>query len=153
MQHNVPRNAYLVVSDSLWVDLVRSGFPASHVIWFTKLDVDPDVRLPSNPQWAAINYIVVDKQDDLSLHVQDDGKPSQDTLDLTPTIGKALAHSRLVQRFGEDPDSMTVRRVNPRMKLPKKHSAGASTGGTTGTTGTRTRSTGPASPFGVTGSR
>ena len=119
VQKNVPRSAYLVVSDSLWVDLVRSGFPASHVVWFTKLDVDQDVRLPSDPQWAGIDYIVVDKQDDLSLHIQSDGKPSRDTLDLTPTLGKALAHSTLVQRFGEDPDSMTVRRVDPRLKVDR----------------------------------
>jgi hypothetical protein len=153
VQHNVPRSAYLVVSDSLWVDLVRSGFPASHVIWFTKLDVDPDVRLPSRPQWAAIDYVVVDKQDDLSLHVQNDGKPSQDTLDLTPTLGRALAHSRLVQRFGQDPDSMTVRRVDPRMKLPRRRS-GTSHGSSTGSSqGAGARSTVPTGRFGVTGSR
>jgi hypothetical protein len=115
----------VVVSDSLWVDLVRSGFPASHVIWFTKLDVDSDVRLPHDPQWAGIDYIVVDKQDDLSLHIQNDGKPSRDTLDLTPTLGKALAHSRLVQRFGEDPDSMTVRKVDPKMRVNRPGANGS----------------------------
>lgn len=125
VEQNVPRSAYVVVSDSLWVDLVEAGFPASHVIWFTKLDVDPDVKLPTSPQWAGIDYIVVDKQDDLSLHVQNDGKPSRDTLDLTPTLGKALAHSRLVQRFGEDPDSMTIRKVDPTMKV-KQPGAGGS---------------------------
>jgi len=110
----------VVVSDSLWVDLVRSGFPASHVIWFTKLDVDRDVRLPTQPQWAGIDYVVVDRQDDLSLHIQNDGKPSKDTLELTPTLGKALAHSTLVQRFGQDPDSMTVRHIDPHQVDPRK---------------------------------
>src|SRR5205085_5800008 len=48
---HVPRTAFLVVDDSYWVDLVDAGFAPSHVVWFTKLDVDSAVRLPATPQW------------------------------------------------------------------------------------------------------
>ena len=110
---NVPRSAYVVVDDSLWVDLVRSGFPRDHVIWFTKLDVDKDVRLPASPQWTGIDYIVLDQQDDLSVHVQDDGLPSKDTLALFPTLGRALDHAAPVRTFGLGLDRITVRQVDP----------------------------------------
>jgi Dolichyl-phosphate-mannose-protein mannosyltransferase len=124
IRDNVPRWSYLVVDDSLWVDLVRSGFPADHVIWFTKLDVDAEVRIPSSPQWAGIDYVVIDEQDELSLHLQSDGLPSRDTLDLFPTIGKALQHAAVVQRFGDGLDSISVRQVDP----ARGTGQGASTG-------------------------
>jgi hypothetical protein len=94
------------------VDLVRSGHPADHVIWFTKLDVDPEVRIPANPQWTGISYVVLDHQDDLSVHLQGDDKPSKDTLIQTPTLGNALQHSRTVARFGSGLDQISIRQVD-----------------------------------------
>jgi hypothetical protein len=104
---------YLVVDDSFWVDLVRAGHPRDHVIWFTKLDVDKDVRIPGDHQWAGISYVVLDHQDDLSVHLQNDGKPSKDTLAQFPTLGKALRYSRTVATFGTGLDSVTIRAVDP----------------------------------------
>jgi hypothetical protein len=112
---NVSTSDYVVVDDSLWVDLVRAGFPAEHVVWFTKLDVDKDVKIPGSPEWAGINYVVLDHQDDLSLHLQIDGKPSKDTLALFPTLGKALQHSSTVTAFGIGLDGISVRRVDPKV--------------------------------------
>jgi len=116
-------NQYLVIDDSFWVDLVRSGHPSDHVVWFTKLDVDKDVRIPGVHQWAGISYLVLDHQDDLSVHIQADGRPSKDTLTQFPTLGKALAHSRVVTTFGNGLDSVTIRRVDPTMPDPAARKA------------------------------
>jgi 4-amino-4-deoxy-L-arabinose transferase-like glycosyltransferase len=110
---------YLVVDDSLWVDLVRAGHPSDHVIWFTKLDVDSDVKIPGTHQWAGISYVVLDHQDDLSVHVQADGRPSKDTLTQFPTLGKALDSSRTVATFGKSLDSVTIRQVDPAIAAAK----------------------------------
>ena len=109
---------YLVVDDSFWVDLVRAGHPTDHVVWFTKLDVDSDVRIPGVHQWAGISYVVLDHQDDLSVHLQNDGRPSKDTLTQFPTLGKALAHSRTVATFGRQLDTVTIRQVDPAIPDP-----------------------------------
>ncbi len=122
---HVPRSDHLVVDDSLWVDLVNAGFAPSHVVWFTKLDVDSAVTLPATPAWKGIDYVVVDHQDDLSLHVQDDGKPSPATLGMFPTIGQALRHVSATQTFGVGLDAITVRRVDPNLALPSPHARGA----------------------------
>jgi hypothetical protein len=123
--HNVPHSDYVVVDDSLWVDLVRAGFPRTHVIWFTKLDVDKDVQLPASPQWTGIDYIVLDQQDDRSLHVQEDGRPSKDTLALFPTLGRALDHAASVRGFGLGLDQISVRRVDPALREDRKKGTGS----------------------------
>jgi Dolichyl-phosphate-mannose-protein mannosyltransferase len=122
---NVPRSAYLVVDDSYWVDLVNAGFAPSHVVWFTKLDVDSAVKLPARPQWKGIDYVVVDHQDDLSLHVQDNGKPSQATLAMFPTIGQALRHVSATRTFGVGLDAISIRTVDPRLVVPTARSRSA----------------------------
>ena len=118
LRSHTTADEYLVVDDSFWVDLVRAGHPSNHVVWFTKLDVDSDVRIPGAHQWAGISYLVLDHQDDLSVHVQADGKPSKDTLTQFPTLGKALAHSRVVATFGRRLDAVTIRQVDPTMPDP-----------------------------------
>ena len=140
MKTHVPKADHVVVNDSLWVDLIRAGYPSSNVIWFTKLDVDPDVQLDGD--WRAVKYIVLDHQDDLSLHIQADGRPSKDTMRLFPTIGRALQHSRTVGRYGSGRDAITVRQVSPAFGVtaPKPPPSGAAAGrtGKTGKTGTTT---------------
>jgi hypothetical protein len=118
LERNTTPSQYLVVDDSFWVDLVRAGHPSDHVVWFTKLDVDKDVRIPGVHQWAGISYVVLDHQDDLSVHMQADGKPSKDTLTQFPTLGNALAHSRTVATFGVALDSVSIRQVDPTMTTP-----------------------------------
>lgn len=124
LEQNTTKNQYVVVDDSFWVDLVRAGHPPDHVVWFTKLDVDSDVRIPGTHQWAGISYVVLDHQDDLSVHVQADGQPSKDTLAQFPTLGKALAHSRPVATFGKQLDAVTIRQVDPAIQIGKR-AAGA----------------------------
>jgi Dolichyl-phosphate-mannose-protein mannosyltransferase len=125
LESHVDHSDYLVVDDSFWVDLVEAGHPADHVVWFTKLDVDKDVRIPGDHQWAGISYVVLDHQDDLSVHVQGDGKPSKDTLTLFPTLGKALLYSRVVASFGTGLDAVTIRRVDPSLATTTKNGYGS----------------------------
>ena len=119
LREHVPASAYVVVDDSFWIDLVRAGHASDHVIWFTKLDVDKDVRIPGTHQWAGISYVVLDHEDDLSVHMQADGRPSKDTLSQFPTLGKALEYSRTVASFGTGLDAITIRAVDPDMAIPK----------------------------------
>jgi hypothetical protein len=102
----------LVVDDAFWVDLVRDGHPRSKVIWFTKLDVDRDVKLPGRHPWRAIDYVLIDQQDALSVHLNADWTPSKDTMTLFPTLGKALKHSSMIASFGTGGDRAAVFRVN-----------------------------------------
>jgi hypothetical protein len=105
-------NDVLVVDDAFWVDLVRSGHPRAKVIWFTKLDVDRDVKLPGRQPWRDIDYILIDQQDALSVHLNADWTPSKDTELLYPTLGRALAHSSAVASFGTGLNRATVFRVH-----------------------------------------
>lgn len=111
LESSTSRDQTLVVDDAYWVDLVRHGHPRHKVIWFTKLDVDKDVDLPRNQAWRGIDYVVLDHQDALSVHLQDDLTPSPDTLTQFPTLGKALAHGSVVASFGEPEDRVMVWRV------------------------------------------
>jgi hypothetical protein len=119
LRKNVPPTEYVVVDDSFWVDLVRAGHPPDHVVWFTKLDVDKDVRIPGTHQWEGISYVVLDHEDDLSVHMQADGRPSKDTLTQFPTLGKALLYSSAVASFGTGLDAVTIREVEPRLAQPR----------------------------------
>lgn len=111
VRQNVDPSHLVVVDDAFWVDLVRSGYDQKRVVWFTKLDVDPGVKLPADPQWKAIDYIVLTRQDEMSLHMTLDGKPSQETKAQYPTLGAALTHARPVMAFGTGLDSATIWRV------------------------------------------
>ncbi len=113
LESNTRPQDTLVVDDAFWVDLVRHGHPRSKVIWFTKLDVDKDVALPVKGAWRRIDYLLLDRQDTLSLHLNDDLTPSPDTRAQFPTIGRALDHSRLVASFGEPQDRALIWRISP----------------------------------------
>lgn len=120
----------LVVDDSFWVDLVRDGHPRDKVIWFTKLDVDRDVKLPGRHPWRAIDYVLIDQQDALSVHLNADWTPSQDTMTLFPTLGKALKHSSMIASFGTGGDRAAVFRVDS--GSARSSSAVAQAGGRSG---------------------
>ena len=111
LKENANHGDVLVVNDAFWVDLVREGHRPGDVIWFTKLDVDPAVALSGRQAWRAIDYVVLDHQDSLSVHLNRDGSPSPDTLALYPTLGRAIAHSTVVARFGQRGDRVAIRRV------------------------------------------
>lgn len=56
---HVPRYDRVLVDDSLWLDLVRHGFPANQVVWFYKLGTDPSVQRRFPKGWRDFQYIVV----------------------------------------------------------------------------------------------
>nr|WP_239579460.1 glycosyltransferase family 39 protein [Microlunatus panaciterrae] len=113
LKSNVDHEDTLVVDDAFWVDLVRSGHPRKKVIWFTKLDVDKDVALPASQPWRTIDFIALDRQDALSLHLNDDLTPSRDTKNQFPTLAKAIENGRIVASFGAPEDRATIWRVSP----------------------------------------
>ena len=91
----------------------RAGYPryARHLVHQARRRQRREAaRLPAV---GGIDYVLLDHQDDLSVHLQADGQPSKDTLDLFPTLGKALQHSRPVATFGTGLDTVTVRAVDP----------------------------------------
>lgn len=111
VRSNVPTADRIVVDDAFWVDLVDRGYPQRRIVWFTKLDVDPAIRLPAHPAWRAIDYVLLTYQDELSLHMTTDDQSSPETRKDYPTLGAALAHSQMVARFGGGADRVTVWRV------------------------------------------
>jgi hypothetical protein len=120
VQSNVDKDQRVVVDDSLWVDLVRDGYSRDRIIWFTKLDVDPEVKLPATQAWRAIDYVVLDHQDELSVHLNNDGTPSASTVSQFPTLGKAIKYSQKVGTFGRGGDQVTVWRVVPELATPPR---------------------------------
>ncbi len=110
---NVGTDQRVVVDDSLWVDLIRHGYNRDRIIWFTKLDVDPQLKLPKTNAWQALDYVVLDHQDQLSVHLNSDGTAGSPTLHQFPTLGKAIKYSQVVGTFGTGLDEMTIWRVIP----------------------------------------
>jgi hypothetical protein len=113
LQSNTNIDDTLVVDDAFWVDLVRSGHPRQKVIWFTKLDVDKDVALPVKESWRSIDYVLLDHQDTLAVHLNGDLTPSPETKSQFPTLAKAIGNSRIVASFGAPEDRATIWRVVP----------------------------------------
>lgn len=122
LRGNVDPDQRVVVDDAFWVDLVRSGYDRDRVIWFTKLDVDSDVKLPKKDGWKSIDYVVLDHQDELSVHLNTDGTASRDTIQQFPTLGNAVRHSQVVARFGKFGDEVVIRRVQPELATVAKAS-------------------------------
>lgn len=94
---NVTRGQTVVCDNVVWTDLVeRDGWPQTQVIWFTKLDVDPEV-VAKIPTWQEADYLVV------SDIVRAD------------TTGAVLAdiqaHSREVARWGSGQSEISIRQV------------------------------------------
>lgn len=113
VQANVDPGQRVVVDDAFWVDLVRHGYHRNRVIWFTKLDVDPAILIDTSPPWRGIDYVVLTFQDQMSLHMTLDGRPSKATLDQFPTLGHVLASARAVATFGAGIDAVTIWQRQP----------------------------------------
>lgn len=97
VQDRIDRDATLVVDDSIWVDLVEAGFDQEHVIWFYKLDLDPEVSARVT-DWRSIDYLVL-------------GDMKGETLAGLPRVSEVLGHSRPIASFGEGPSGVTVFRT------------------------------------------
>jgi hypothetical protein len=96
IEKNVPKDSIVVVDDSLWLDLVRDGYPRKNVVWFYKLDLDPAVELKGG--WQSIDYIAL---------VSFQGN----ALNGLPTLTTAVDHSDVVARFGEGANQVAIYKV------------------------------------------
>jgi hypothetical protein len=89
----------VVTDDTLWLDLVRHGFGRQHVIWFYKLDVDPDVSSTLPGGWRDVDLL-------LATPVMRGDR------DARPTLDALFAHSTVVASFGEGDGRIDIRRVD-----------------------------------------
>jgi hypothetical protein len=94
MRAHAARDAWLLVDDAMWVDLVRAGFSSERTVWFYKLDLDPGIRPPLG--WRSIRYLVV-------TQVMRNG------LQDLPSVRAAHDHSDLVASFGEGTQRIEIR--------------------------------------------
>jgi hypothetical protein len=58
IEAHVPKYDRVLVDDSLWLDLVRQGYPANQVVWFYKLGTDPAVQHRFPGGWRDMQFIV-----------------------------------------------------------------------------------------------
>ncbi|WP_049830292.1 glycosyltransferase family 39 protein [Arthrobacter sp. RIT-PI-e] len=100
VEENVARSDRLIVDDSMWVDLVSSGFDRDNVIWYYKLDTDSDVMEASPNGWRDSDYIIT--TDSMRTF------PEQ-----FPQVDQALSNSEVVASFGTGPQTVDVRRIHP----------------------------------------
>ena len=97
---NVPRTVPILVDDSLWVDLVRSGRPPARVVWFFKLDNDPEIKARYPDGWRQFGYVVSTAGVRGSFYT-------------LPSIAAALEHGAVVASFGTGDDQVQIVRVQP----------------------------------------
>jgi hypothetical protein len=100
IEGNVPSDSPILVDDAIWVDLVRDGRPASRVVWFWKLDRDPEIRARYPDGWRDFDYVVSTIAVRLSL-------------EQLPEISAAINNGKVVASFGEGGDQVQVLRVQP----------------------------------------
>jgi hypothetical protein len=107
IEAHVNRHARLLVDDTMYVDLVRSGFrPRYGVVWFYKLgftnNLDPAVVRHLPQGWRDFDYVVL-------------SPIMRSALDNTPRasgeVGLAIRHSVPVVSFGPVGETIQIRRV------------------------------------------
>jgi hypothetical protein len=100
---NVPRTSPILVDDALWVDLVRSGRPPTRVVWFWKLDRDPEIKARYPDGWRHFEYVVSTTAVRGSFYE-------------LPYVSAALEHGTVVASFGTGEDQVQILRVQPDRK-------------------------------------
>ena len=97
---NVSREARLIVDDATWLEMVEAGFERSKVVWFYKVDTDPDVTMLAPNGWRDYEYVI-----STSSLRSDVGN--------SPILADALSNSIPLASFGVGDQAVTVRRVRP----------------------------------------
>jgi hypothetical protein len=100
VEANVPHDSRLVIDDSMWVDLVKAGFPRDNVVWYYKVDTDPAVEAQAPDGWRDYDYVITTN----SMRTFPGAYPRVDS---------ALKNSVLVARFGSGTQAVDVQRVDP----------------------------------------
>ncbi|MGN6332963.1 MAG: phospholipid carrier-dependent glycosyltransferase [Motilibacteraceae bacterium] len=98
IEKHIPKSARLVVDNVTWTDLHDDGWPMKNLIWFSKLDTDPDVdRTVSS--WRQIDYVVASQ---IMTTSRDAG----------PTLRAALKNSHVVAGWGRGDQRIELRKVD-----------------------------------------
>ncbi|MET0303963.1 MAG: hypothetical protein ABW040_07910 [Microbacteriaceae bacterium] len=95
---NVPEDSRLIVDDAMWVDLVEQGRDRENVVWYYKVDTDPEVQAQSPNGWQDADYVITTD----SMRTFPDGFPQ---------VREAIDNSVVVASFGESNQAVEVRRV------------------------------------------
>jgi hypothetical protein len=85
---------YLLIDNTIWVDLVERGFKPGRTIWFYKLDLDPAVQVP----WHRFDYVVYSNFMAGNLH-------------WLPRCREVYEHTCLVAVFEQGAERIEIRRV------------------------------------------
>jgi 4-amino-4-deoxy-L-arabinose transferase-like glycosyltransferase len=108
---NVERDSTLLVEEPFWLDLVRGGFEPDRVVWFYKLDLDPEIAARFPGGWRHFDYVV--------------SGGLQSSLMRLPTSRAALENSTVVATFANEHERREIRQVhhtgvwsNPDLRVP-----------------------------------
>jgi hypothetical protein len=100
VQANIGHDSRLMVDDSMWLDLVEAGFQRTKVVWYHKVDTDPEVAGMAPNGWRDYDYVISTN----SIRKDYDG---------APIVAQALTNSVVVASFGDGEEAVTVHRVHP----------------------------------------
>ena len=119
--HNVGHEKRLIVTDDVWIYLIEHGFDSQPmeggfnsrtVVSYWPLDYDPAVKTYFPNGWRDFDYVV--STDAMRV-----------TAVYTPTTARALAHSRVVARFGQGGGAIEIRQIiGPRLCSTRPTAAG-----------------------------
>jgi hypothetical protein len=97
VERHVGKDEVLLVDNVTRTDLVEAGYPSDHVVWFTKLDVDPAVE-KKHPSWHSYDYVV-------------SSSVMRTAVQAGPSLGTALERSKPVATFGRGEHRVVVLKV------------------------------------------
>jgi hypothetical protein len=106
--HHMPHDKRVLLGDEFWIYLVehgfdhhpmRGGFFSRTLVSFWPMDYDPAVKRHFPHGWRDFDYVISTQS-------------ARTSLNRTPTIRAAIAHSRLVVRFGQGDARVEIRAVD-----------------------------------------
>jgi len=93
----VPKGSTVLVDNVTRTDLLEAGYPEDDVVWFTKLDVDPEV-VELHPEPGSFDYVV---STDIMRTSREAG----------PSLQQALEDSRPVASFGTGSRKIVIKEL------------------------------------------
>ena len=93
---DVPDDAVVVVDNTYWNDLVEAGRDTDDVVWFYKVDSDPEINEQLGGTYEGIDYLLWSKES---------------MSDLAPVVKEAYDNSDLVWSVGEGDEVVELREV------------------------------------------
>jgi hypothetical protein len=100
VEAQIGHDSRLIVDDAMWLDLVEAGFQRTKIVWYHKVDTDPEVASMAPNGWRDYDYVISTN----SIRTDYDG---------APTVAQALTNSVVVASFGDGDEAVSVHRVHP----------------------------------------